>query len=713
MKQFNKRKLSVVVALLMCMILAFGSTFAYLTDTTSKINTVTIGKVDIDVVEDLWSQLPDTNSDGIPDIAEAVIPNQTVTKDPSIKNTGNNEAYVYLSVEVPNRNITSFNPDGTPANGGAAADTDLFNYEINDGWTLINTKSETGKTIYVYGYENKLAVGDETPTLFDSVTVVNTQEAQGLEETVQSIVINGYAIQADQSGDLLNAWTIINNQMDLGSAVLSNILLPGPEFNATIPASATKIVFTDAVAPVAAGTSDIMLLSDEELTETNAVTLTDVSAAHDMGVVSWYDETNTTYYVSTQRAGLDALINPNSSYMFSRKSNLKEFDFTSLDTKLSTDMSYMFYQSTGLETIDVSNFNTDNVKTMEYMFGSNSNGILMSFKSIVFGSKFNTSNVETFFAMFRNCRSVTELNVSDWNTSSAKNMQGMFNKCTSITEMDISKWDLSSCENISYIFAECHSLEKADCSGLDLGNIKIANSMFSNCAKLQYFSTKDWDTSSMEQIGFMFYGCKTFKKLDCEDWDVRRVQSFDHFMAHSQMEEYDVSKWEVTSACTNLNGIFHSTKETYIDVTGWDTSNVITFNQLCDGMSNLQKIDGLETWNTSNGVCFGEMFHGCGSLKEANLSSFDTRKANTGTQISTNGSLSYGLQDLFTGCGSLEKLILSENFTRFGNGEIGESYYANFPTPASGYWYNAETGQAYDPNEIPDLTAATYVSTQP
>lgn len=777
MKQFNKRKLSVVISLLLCMILAFGSTFAYLTDTTSKTNTVTIGKVEIDVVEELWSQLPDTNGDGIPDAAEHVIPSQTVTKDPSIKNTGNNDAYVYLSVEVPNRNITSFNPDGTKVNGGNPTETDLFNYEINDGWMLISSKTESGKTVYTYGYEEKLAAGAETPTLFDSVTVVNTQESQGLEETIQNIVINGYAIQYDNVEDLLNGWNIINNQAGLGTPSISNILIPGPEFNATIPATATKVAFVDDVAPAAYTFENGKLL--------------DVSDAQDTGVVSWYDEATTTYYVSTQRNELDALINPDSSYMFSQKPSLTDFDFTYLDTKISTDMSYMFYRSTGLTSIDVSSFVTDNVTDMGYMFGSNNKSYGMKLTNINLGENFETSKVTSFLGMFRFCMSleevdismfdtssakslsrmfdrcnslktvdvsgfntssvenlstmfqrcwaleeldvsgwntsnctdfsflfsecnkVKELDVSQWNVSKALNMQQVFNNCYVITNLEVSEWNPKLCENVSYLCYGCKELKIFDASKWDLGNVKIANSMFANCEKLQYFSTKKWNTSSMEKIGFMFYGCKSFKKLDCEDWDVRNVKSFDHFMAHSQMEEYDVSKWQVTNKCENLNAIFHSTKETNIDVTDWDTSNVIAFNQMFDGMYYLEEVDGLETWNTSNGVCFAEMFHSCGSLKEINLSSFDTRKANTGTIISDNKDKSYGLQDMFTGCNGLQKLTLSESFTRFGDGNISSSLYAYFPTSSSGYWYNAETGQAYLPEEIPDLTAATYVATMP
>ena len=506
-----------------------------------------------------------------------------------------------------------------------------------------------------------------------------------------------------------------------------NTLLTGQQFCATIPSNATSVVFCNEVAPT-------------------SVNLIDVSDAQDNGIVAWMD--GTTYKVSTQNDE-NIYANVDCSAMFRDKKitsidfqNLKtdnvedmlnifrdcgivSLDLSSLNTSklkslknafsncinlvtitfgdnFSTEsvenMGFMFYGSSSLKELDLSSFNTKNVTYIKSAF----NGCV-NLTSVKFGDDFILDNATDVSYMFNNCSSLTELNLSHWRTKNATLMNAMFQNCNNLKTLDVENWDTSSCENMGHLLHYCNSLENFDASKWNVGKVKTFASMFSECEKLNYFSTKNWNTSSCETMQFMFYGCKNFKKLDCEDWDVRKVQSFDHFMAHSRMEEYDVSKWQVTSACENLNAIFHSTKETYIDVTGWDTSNVITFNQLCDGMYYLEKIDGLETWNTSKGVCFAEMFHGCGNLKEINLSSFDTRNANTGTPISSNKDVSYGLQDMFTGCSNLEKLSLGENFTRFGNGSIGSEYYAYFPTTVSGYWYT-EDGTEYAPTGIPNLT---------
>lgn len=404
--------------------------------------------------------------------------------------------------------------------------------------------------------------------------------------------------------------------------------------------------------------------------------------------------------------------NEDASYMFAEFGVAASISgLNILDTSNTTDMSYMFFKSYGLLSIDVSSFNVSNVKTMEYMFGANTNNNGMKVTEIRFGTNFDMSSCENTAYMFRNCQKLTNVDITNINPLASKNFFAMFYRCYGLVDIDLSHWNTSACEDMGYMFCWDSGLKSLNLTNWDTGNVKNFESMFQECRALSNLSVAGFDTSSCEDMGFMFYGCNGLKTVDFDNWDVSNVKSFDHFMAHSNMEKYDVSKWNVTSACENLNAIFHSTRETYIDVTGWDTSNVITVNQLCDGMWYLQKIDGLETWDTSNCVCFAEMFNGCGSLKEINLSSFDTRKANTGTPISGNGDTSYGLQSMFSGCGSLQKLILSENFTRFGNGIISSGYYAYFPTPASGYWYTID-GSAYAPADVPALTAATYYASK-
>lgn len=286
---------------------------------------------------------------------------------------------------------------------------------------------------------------------------------------------------------------------------------------------------------------------------------------------------------------------------------------------------------------------------------------------------------------------INGINILD--TSNATTMRYMFNKASALATLDVSTFNTSKCKNFTAMFQSCSSLTEIDVS--------------------------NWDTSSCTNMSFMFWGCSGLTSIDIADWDVSKVTSFDHFLCKcSKLSSYDVSKWNVTSACTSLYAIFHSTKVTSIDVSGWDTSNVITFGQVFESMTNLDTIIGLETWDTSNGIDFTEMFSGCQNIKSLNLSNFDTRKANSGVQVSGNGGTSQCTYRMFYKAYRLEKVILGENFTFAGDG-TSTTYVGTLNTPqsqyvsgATGNWYTAD-GTVYAVEDIPNLTAATYYSRMP
>ena len=214
MKKINMTgKKAAVAAMAICAVMAVGGAVAYFTDVDSAKNKIEIGNVHINLDEPSWDSTPDTDSDGIPDTADEIVPGQTIPKDPRITNTGKNDAYVYLTVSVPKANVITANIDGTLKNNGKASITQLFNYAVNDGWKLMSTDtSAADKNVYVYGYSKSIKAGDVTSTLFDSVTFVNVIEGQGMEDNVFDIDIDASAIQAGETGTMEEAYQKFLNQ---------------------------------------------------------------------------------------------------------------------------------------------------------------------------------------------------------------------------------------------------------------------------------------------------------------------------------------------------------------------------------------------------------------------------------------------------------------------------------------------------------------------
>ena len=197
----NKTFLAAIVLLLLFVV---GGAVAYFTDTDTKTNTFTIGNVDIDILEAGWDALTDTDNDEIPDDAEDMMPGESVTKDPVIRNLSTkNPAYVFAKVEVPCTTIVA----------PATTSEELFTYTINAGWTELSTEAVactsggTATHVYYYGSNGTLttlakAADSSTPTattnpIFSTITLRSTLKGnEGLTGN-KEVVVTGYGIQTE------------------------------------------------------------------------------------------------------------------------------------------------------------------------------------------------------------------------------------------------------------------------------------------------------------------------------------------------------------------------------------------------------------------------------------------------------------------------------------------------------------------------------------
>lgn len=224
----KNRKLTAGILGAMALLMATGSTLAYFTDKEQASNRITIGKVDITLTEPKWDALSESDKQNI-------TPGKELVKDPTVTNTGINDAFVFLKVKVPAAELVTANADGTK---NKAAVHELYSWEVNTGWTQvgdsINVTNEAGKIVgveylYVYGSRSactSLAKNKVTPELFSSVTFLNVIEGQTLtdttplEEAETVIDIQAFAIQttdltADDVTSPTEVWNVLSNQNKL------------------------------------------------------------------------------------------------------------------------------------------------------------------------------------------------------------------------------------------------------------------------------------------------------------------------------------------------------------------------------------------------------------------------------------------------------------------------------------------------------------------
>ena len=62
--------------------------------------------------------------------------------------------------------------------------------------------------------------------------------------------------------------------------------------------------------------------------------------------------------------------------------------------------------------------------------------------------------------MFYYCKSLINLNLSNFKTQNVTNMYGMFCKCHSLTNINLSNFNTQNVADISYMFRKCSSLKK-------------------------------------------------------------------------------------------------------------------------------------------------------------------------------------------------------------------------------------------------------------
>ncbi len=195
---------------------AIGTTgmFAYFTDEDEAVNKFTIASDDLAVTvdEDAWEALPDEDGNGIPDAAENMVPTESVAKDPKVTNSGTDsvDAYIMATVKVPVADVTYLDADGNKVEG---KNVELFTYEFKGGdWTEVGTAQvKDGYAVHTYSYGKVLAAGQSTPTLFDSVTLINLVNGQQ-QAGEKQVVVNAVAIQQEGFDTAADAWAAYEGQ---------------------------------------------------------------------------------------------------------------------------------------------------------------------------------------------------------------------------------------------------------------------------------------------------------------------------------------------------------------------------------------------------------------------------------------------------------------------------------------------------------------------
>ena len=174
----------------------------------------------------------------------------------------------------------------------------------------------------------------------------------------------------------------------------------------------------------------------------------------------------------------------------------------------------------------------------------------------------NTSEVTDMSAMFGNCSSLKELNVSNFNTSEVTNMKKMFWGCSGLKELNVSNFNTSAVTDMSYMFSLCSSLKELNVSNFNTSAVTDMSYIFSLCSGLKELNVSNFNTSAVTNMSFMFWGCSGLKELNVSNFNTSAVMDmFEMFSGCSGLKTIlNTNTWRCEQSqnmfkgCTQLRG---------------------------------------------------------------------------------------------------------------------------------------------------------------
>ena len=170
-------------------------------------------------------------------------------------------------------------------------------------------------------------------------------------------------------------------------------------------------------------------------------------------------------------------------------------------------------------------------------------------------------------------------------------------------------------------------VNKSDAKNVNLTMISPRNetsldNLFSGNSNLTNINVSNWDTSNITSLKGVFSSMPNLESVDFAEWDVSNVTTFYALFDDSRkVNTFDVRKWN-TSSATNMEWMFCRTNATHIDVSNFDTSNVLNMHAMFIGNTSLIQLD-VSNFDTSNVLNINTMFAYFDICEELNINGWD------------------------------------------------------------------------------------------
>ena len=284
-------------------------------------------------------------------------------------------------------------------------------------------------------------------------------------------------------------------------------------------------------------------------------------------------------------------------------------------------MSELFKNCISLTSIDLSGFDAKYVGSVKEMFSGCSSLLKLDIDS------FDTSSVLDMSKMFSGLINLSELNVSGFNTENVDSMQEMFSGCLSLRQLDLSNFNTNKVQVFSKMFKNCNNLRQVNIESFDFSNAINMGSMFEECNSLLSLSIGKNDTQNVTNMEALFKNCSSLNYLDVSGLNTQNVTSFKWMFSGLTLKTINLSAMSTINA-VNLCGVFEGAKFEVLDLSGFDTANVVDMSQMFMGITNLKIVYVDKLWKTDNVKYSNGMFKNV-NLRNTTDGCDDVRYANT------------------------------------------------------------------------------------
>ena len=276
---------------------------------------------------------------------------------------------------------------------------------------------------------------------------------------------------------------------------------------------------------------------------------------------------------------------------------------SNLDCALAGDLSEMFKNCVSLTAIDLSDMNLKSVTNLAGLFEG-----CKALKTINFGD-IDTKNVSDMSSLFQGCSALEELDLGAWTTDNADDMSSMFYGCTSLKKVSLKGWNTENVHHTFYMFRDCESLEELDLTGFNTAKTADMYQMFDGCKALKRLVLDDgFVTSVADDLSGMFRNCESIEELPLGKLTIPNVTNLG-----------DTKSGGMFEGCKSLRTI---------DLSGFTADKAVSAVQMFAGCESLESIGCKADFSTLASLADAtDMFAGCVRLAGDKGTVFDPAKA--------------------------------------------------------------------------------------